>query len=204
MSRKKARQARTDRMKTAREVRVNDRNEMPITPPTRQQAQEAIHHLQHLMDEHGCPRTLSAIVGAVEIAMALQTVMHQETTPAEHAAGRKFLEKVMKLRVGTDPVRAFKAFAIMTIAVAGTVLDIEASLIDPNPNPNANRNDEKQPDASKPEAEPKHAAKDMVDTQTLTKAWVAKSKDPNATPEEREQAKKLVEDYGIGDTHLLQ
>jgi len=197
MSRKKARQARTERMKTAREVRMNESslNEIPITPPTRQQAQEAVHHLQHLMDEHGCPRTLSAIVGAVEIAMALQTIMHQETTPAEYAAGRKFFEKVVKLGVGTDPVRAFTAFAIMAVAGAGTVLDMEASLTNENVDPHQGKA------AGEKQASPSQA---LTDVQALTKAWIAKSNDPNSTPEEREQARKLVEDYGIGDTSLLQ
>lgn len=57
--------------------------------------------------------------------------------------------------------------------------------------------------ANRPTPKPE-TSKRPVNIQDLTKAWVAKSNDPNATPEEREQAKRLVEQYGIGDTALLQ
>ncbi len=38
--------------------------------------------------------------------------------------------------------------------------------------------------------------------ETITRAWIAKSIDPSATPEEREHAKKLVKEYGLGSTRI--
>jgi hypothetical protein len=202
MSRKKARQARTERMKAARA-------QTKVTA-LQQEAQDAINHLQHLLDEHGCVPTLSAICCARDLAVASHIVAHAHTAPngeiasatnptpgweAERAGAHQLLHSLRDLAAPlhdttylNNPAIAFRAFANVTLDFAHAILDGESHRnVD-----HVNRNEEKQPGVSKPEA---HPAKDIVDIQTLT---------PNATPEEREQAKKLVEDYGIGDTNLLQ
>jgi hypothetical protein len=162
-------------------------------------AQEGIHHLQHLLDDHGCSHTLSAIISAAEIAEAQNCLSHKLRTPAEQDAGRaaalKLVDKLQPFKTGVSLDVAFSAFVAIAIGLAVQFLDAETaeSTDDGDANQNANRNEENQSGVAQP-----------LDIQALTKKWIAKSNDPNSTPEEREQAKKLVEDYGIGDTGLVQ
>lgn len=213
MSRKKNRQAREVRRKAA--VTARGHVEGPI-----EKAQGAINHLQHLLDDHGCPPVLNAIVCAKNIAVASHIVGHSHYHPngevatlsnptpkltAEREAADKLIEKLRTYTEGDpDPAIGFRAFAAITIEFANSLIRIEEAARylatgDPSAFANATRNHGREPNGRS-----QSVSQPLTDLQALTKAWVAKSNDPNATPEEREQAKKLVEEYGIGDTRLLQ
>src|SRR5260370_32378034 len=79
MSRKANRQAR-EHGRRATQV-----NEVPITPPTRQQAQEAIRHLQRVLDNHDCPKTYGTVVAGVTIAAAWDFLAHTHTGANDEA-----------------------------------------------------------------------------------------------------------------------
>jgi hypothetical protein len=71
--------------------------------------------------------------------------------------------------------------------------------------PSRDCGDDRDVDAELQSQSPNPAKSDKnIDIPTLTKAWIAKSKDLNATTEERERARQLVEEFGIGDTKLVQ
>ena len=186
MSRKKARQARTERLKTAREERARVQA---------QGAQGSINVLQDMWNDDGCEATESAIQAAACIATASRDVSHSPEWAAIEKAGLRKPEEIRlvnNLKAAVDgfvasggrPHVAFTLFTEVTHGLAHNVVEEMADNL-------------RRPETTK-------HPKDVVSVQALTKAWIAKSNDPNATPEEREQAKKLVEDYGIGDTSLLQ
>lgn len=197
MSRKKTRQARTERMKAAREARAQVQND---GAQAQLGAQASINVLQEMWNDDGCEATESAIQAGACIAVVSRDLAHSPGWAAIEKAGLRKPEEIRfvnNLKAAADefvasggrPDVAFTLFTEVTHGLAHRIGDE----MDNRP---------QAPEAPKSET-PKHS-KDVVNVQALTKAWVAKSKDPNATPEEREQAKKLVEDYGIGDTSLLQ
>ncbi len=178
MSRKANRKARDARRKIAR-AQTN-------VTALQQEAQDAIDHLQHLLDEHGCVPTLSAIVCAKDLAVASHIVAHAHTAAngevasvanptsgweAERAAAHQLLHSLREIAAPlhitkylNNPAIAFRAFATVTLEFAHAIMDGESSESPRAANDHVNRNEQKEPGVSQP----------LIDVQALTKAWIAK------------------------------